>query len=222
MADARGGDAAWLTTGSKVATLVGDWLGDLHYCDLTPLAYSGPDPRRCVMAFYSDCPSCVTGIHDGHVEHWGKRPEGANHLTSVHALVTALSEPRNLSTRHGAASSGKAVPARHPAPTMTRVCLWPIRPSGSGVTGGNGDRPRWDPRPGLEEYAEKATEPPCPSCDRDLSYPGDSPDAAATPTPSEPPTLPAARSATCAVPTVSTDDRRRLLGARLRRRPGRQ
>ncbi len=28
------------------------------------------------MAFYSDCPSCVTGIHDGHVEHWGKRPEG--------------------------------------------------------------------------------------------------------------------------------------------------
>ena len=37
MADAWGGDAAWLTTGSKVATLVGDWLGDLHY-DLTPLA----------------------------------------------------------------------------------------------------------------------------------------------------------------------------------------
>jgi len=37
MAEAWGGDAAWLTTGSKVATLVGDWLGDLHY-DLTPLA----------------------------------------------------------------------------------------------------------------------------------------------------------------------------------------
>ncbi len=28
------------------------------------------------------------------------------------------------------------------------------------------------PGPGLEEYAEKAPKPPCPSCDRDLSYPG--------------------------------------------------
>ena len=36
MAEAWGGDAAWLTTGNHVATLVGDWLGDLHY-DLTPL-----------------------------------------------------------------------------------------------------------------------------------------------------------------------------------------
>ena len=35
MAEAWGGDAAWLTSGSKVATLVGDWLADLHH-DLAP------------------------------------------------------------------------------------------------------------------------------------------------------------------------------------------
>lgn len=35
MAEAWGGDATWLTTGNKVATLVGDWLADMHY-DLTP------------------------------------------------------------------------------------------------------------------------------------------------------------------------------------------
>ena len=31
MAEAWGRDAAWLTTGSKVADLVGDWLADLRY-----------------------------------------------------------------------------------------------------------------------------------------------------------------------------------------------
>lgn len=42
MAEAWGGDAAWLTTGSKVATLVGDWLADLHY----DLAQDGPRPAQ--------------------------------------------------------------------------------------------------------------------------------------------------------------------------------
>ena len=35
MAEAWGGDAAWLTTGSKVATLVGDWLGTLSVAALS-------------------------------------------------------------------------------------------------------------------------------------------------------------------------------------------
>lgn len=28
------------------------------------------------MATFSDCYSCATGDHSGHVEHWGKRAEG--------------------------------------------------------------------------------------------------------------------------------------------------
>lgn len=41
MAEAWGGDATWLTTGNKVATLVGDWLADMHY-DFTPI-HEGAD-----------------------------------------------------------------------------------------------------------------------------------------------------------------------------------
>ena len=36
MAEAWGLDAPWITTGNHVATLVGDWLSDLHY-DLSPI-----------------------------------------------------------------------------------------------------------------------------------------------------------------------------------------
>lgn len=59
MAEAWGGDAAWLTSGSKVATLVGDWLADLHY----DLAEDGPRPAQegelcSTCGGSSDSPPC--------------------------------------------------------------------------------------------------------------------------------------------------------------------